>query len=58
LGIFLFKVLVIVVYYGVLSGLWRFYMYYKDLDPYITFSGDIEEGVFNVGWLDVGYEFN
>lgn len=42
----------------VLSGLWRFYMYYKDLDPYITFSGDIEEGVFNVGWLDVGYEFN
>ena len=33
-------------------------MYYKDLDPYIAFSGDIEEGVFNIGWLDVGYEFN
>lgn len=33
-------------------------MFYKDLEVYITYFGDIEEGVFNIRWLDVGYEFN
>ena len=33
-------------------------MFYKDLEVYITYFGDIEEDVFNIRWLDVVYEFN